>query len=62
MNIEEQKAKPKLIRLKYINLHPIHVCLFVFSSSTGDEKEEAVNLNPNFLTIGHFSTVQNGAC
>jgi len=59
LNIEEQKAKPKLIRLRCLNSHPVNVSFFY--SRIGDEKEEAVNLNSNFLTIAHVSTVQNGA-
>lgn len=59
MNIEEQKAKPRLIRLRYLNLRPINVSFF--HSGIGDEREEAVNLNSNFLTVAHVSTVQNGA-
>lgn len=58
-NIEEQKVKLKLIRLKYLNLRPINVSFFY--SGIGDEKEEAVNLNSNFLTIVYVSTAQNGA-
>lgn len=57
--MEEQKARPKLIRLRYLYLRPINVSFF--DSRIGDEKEEAVNLNSNFLTITHVSTVQNGA-
>lgn len=59
MNIEEQKAKPRLMRLRYLNLHPLNV--YFFLSSTGDEKKEAINLNSNFFIMAHVSTVQNGA-
>lgn len=59
MNIEEQKAKPKMMRLRHLNLHPLNVSFFY--SSIEDEKEEAINLNSNFFTMAHVSTVQNGA-
>lgn len=59
MNTGEQKAKPKLMRLRYLNLDPLKVSFFF--SSTGDEKKEAINLNSNFFTMAHVTTVQNGA-
>lgn len=47
------------MRLRHLNLRPLNASFFY--SSIGDEKKEAINLNSNFFTMAHVSTVQNGA-